>query len=118
MIPTAEDVRQSTLFVRAADRALRDRHSEEARAARDFAEYVRAEEEWKQFGPQRARQPGRCQGADSEWSADESDEEEAQLEARLTKLRVGRDEEETKLEARLTLLRAGREARRRRRRAM
>ena len=98
MIPTAEDVRQSTLFVRAAERALRDRHSEGALAVRDFAEYIRAEEERKQFGPQRARRPGAHKDVDSEWSADDSDEEEAQLEARLA------------------LLRAGREARRRRRR--
>jgi hypothetical protein len=93
VIPTAEDIRQSTLFVRTIERAnqqLSQRLSAQVEAKRagvQFAQQASMLEETRQVGTTRLPP----QEPEWEWSAGGSDEEEAQLEGRLARLRAGRE---------------------------
>jgi hypothetical protein len=95
VIPTAEDIRQSTLFVRTIERAnqqLAQRLSAQVEAKHagvQLAQQLSMQEETKQAGTTRISLAP--QEPEWEWSAGGSDDEEAQLEGRLERLREGRE---------------------------
>jgi hypothetical protein len=101
VIPSAEDVRQSTLFVRASERVHRQRlllEASDRELAETEAKQVYAAVIGVPLAPPTAigvpqapvTATGVPQEAEWEWSAEESGDEEAQLEGRLARLREGR----------------------------